>query len=197
MNFSEIDHYLAPKPLVSGIMEGDVVELVAGPFKGEKARVQKIDEAKEEITVELFEAIVPIPVTVRGDHVRVLEKETVKYMAETVEVLVEGGKATPGPAPWPSSGPARSEHCPDRRRDQQKDQELRGNEVPVKIIIDSKTKTFDIKVGTPPTSALMSKELGVEKGSGSPKAQQGRRPDHRAGRQDRGDEERLAAWART
>ncbi len=76
MNFSEIDHYLAPKPLVSGIMEGNVVELVAGPFKGEKARVQKIDEAKEEITVELFEAVVPIPVTVRGDHVRVLEKET-------------------------------------------------------------------------------------------------------------------------
>jgi len=75
MNFMEIDHYLAPKPLVSGITEGDVVELVAGPFKGEKARVQNIDEAKEEITVELFEAMVPIPVTVRGDHVRVLEKE--------------------------------------------------------------------------------------------------------------------------
>lgn len=75
MNFAEIDHYLAPKPLVSGITEGDVVELVAGPFKGEKARVQNIDEAKEEITVELFEAMVPIPVTVRGDHVRVLEKD--------------------------------------------------------------------------------------------------------------------------
>ena len=50
-------------------------ELFAGPFKGEKARVQKIDEAKEEITVELFEAMVPIPITVRGDHVRVIEKE--------------------------------------------------------------------------------------------------------------------------
>jgi transcription termination/antitermination protein NusG len=75
MNFAEIDHYLAPKPLVSGISEGDVVELIAGPFKGEKARVQNIDEAKEEITVELFEAMVPIPVTVRGDHVRVLEKD--------------------------------------------------------------------------------------------------------------------------
>jgi transcriptional antiterminator NusG len=61
--------------LVSGISDGDVVELIAGPFKGEKARVKQIDEAKEEITVELFEAMVPIPVTVRGDHVRVLEKE--------------------------------------------------------------------------------------------------------------------------
>lgn len=74
-SFTEIDHFLTPKPLVSGIMEGDVVELIAGPFKGEKARVKHIDETKEEITVELFEAMVPIPVTVRGDHVRVLEKE--------------------------------------------------------------------------------------------------------------------------
>lgn len=73
--FKEINHFLTPKPLVSGVMEGDIVELVAGPFKGEKARVQHIDESKEEITVELFESMVPIPVTVRGDHVRVLEKE--------------------------------------------------------------------------------------------------------------------------
>lgn len=75
IQFSDIDLYLTPKPVVSGIMEGDIVELVAGPFKGEKARVQKIDETKEEITVELFEAMVRIPVTVRGDHVRVLQKE--------------------------------------------------------------------------------------------------------------------------
>ncbi len=75
ISFNDIDLYLTPKPVVSGIMEGDIVELVAGPFKGEKARVQKIDETKEEITVELFEAMVRIPVTVRGDHVRVLQKE--------------------------------------------------------------------------------------------------------------------------
>ena len=75
ISFDDIDLYLTPKPVVSGIMEGDIVELVAGPFKGEKARVQKIDETKEEITVELFEAMVRIPVTVRGDHVRVLQKE--------------------------------------------------------------------------------------------------------------------------
>lgn len=73
--FAEIEHFLTPKPIVSGIVEGDIVELIAGPFKGEKARVQQIDEGKEQITVELFEAMVPIPVTIRGDHVRVLEKE--------------------------------------------------------------------------------------------------------------------------
>ena len=72
---SEVEHFLTPKPAVAGIAEGDIVELVAGPFKGERARVQRIDAAKEEITVELFEAMVPIPVTVRGDNVRVLQKK--------------------------------------------------------------------------------------------------------------------------
>ena len=75
MSFDEITHYLTPKPLVSGIVEGDIVELIAGPFKGEKARVQLIDEGKEEITVELFEALVPIPVTVKGDSVRVIGQD--------------------------------------------------------------------------------------------------------------------------
>ena len=75
IDLDEIEHFLTPKPLVSGIVEGNIVELIAGPFKGEKARVQNIDEAKEEITVELFEAMISIPITVRGDHVRVIEKE--------------------------------------------------------------------------------------------------------------------------
>ncbi len=74
-SIEEIEHFLAPKLAVEGITEGDIVELSAGPFKGEKARVTQIDEDNDEITVELFEATVPIPVTVRGDHVRVLEKE--------------------------------------------------------------------------------------------------------------------------
>ena len=78
IRFEDIELYLAPKPVVSGIMEGDIVELMAGPFKGEKARVMKIDETKEEVTVELFEAMVRIPVTVPGTSVRVLQKEEEK-----------------------------------------------------------------------------------------------------------------------
>lgn len=72
----EIEGFLTPKPIVSGIEEGDIVEVIAGPFKGEKAKVKQIDLPKEEITIELFEAMVSIPVTIRGDHVRVLEKES-------------------------------------------------------------------------------------------------------------------------
>ena len=74
-SLAEIDHYLTPLSTVVGIVEGDLVELVNGPFKGERARVQQIDQGKEEITVELIEAMVPIPVTVKGDSVRVIEKE--------------------------------------------------------------------------------------------------------------------------
>ncbi|AGN00579.1 transcription antitermination protein NusG [Salinarchaeum sp. Harcht-Bsk1] len=73
--FSEVEHFLSPKPDVEGIAEGDIVELVAGPFKGEKAQVQRLDEGKDQVTVELYEATVPIPVTVRGDQIRVLDSE--------------------------------------------------------------------------------------------------------------------------
>ena len=74
-DIEEIKHYLIPVSTVVGIVEGDLVELINGPFKGEIARVQQIDQSKEEITVELIEAMVPIPVTVKGDSVRVVEKE--------------------------------------------------------------------------------------------------------------------------
>lgn len=77
-SFDEVEHFLTPKPAVVGINEGAIVELISGPFKGEMARVKRVDVAKEEITVELFEAMVPIPITVRGDHVRVLSKDEIQ-----------------------------------------------------------------------------------------------------------------------
>ncbi|MEM2934339.1 MAG: transcription elongation factor Spt5 [Methanocellales archaeon] len=84
-SFADVEHFLTPKPVVTGISEGAIIELIAGPFKGEKARVKRVDEAKEEITVELFEAMVPIPVTVRGDHVRILSKEETEHSLEKRE----------------------------------------------------------------------------------------------------------------
>ncbi len=74
MKIDDIKHYLAPAPAVTHISKGDIVELVEGPFKGEHARVIDIDEAKNEITVELFEAMVPIPITVKAEAVRVIER---------------------------------------------------------------------------------------------------------------------------
>lgn len=74
-SIEEISHFLTPKPTVTGITEGAIIEITSGPFKGERARVKRVDEGHEEITVELFDAVVPIPITIRGDTVRVLRKE--------------------------------------------------------------------------------------------------------------------------
>ncbi|MFO8077732.1 MAG: transcription elongation factor Spt5 [Thermoplasmatota archaeon] len=71
----QIEHFLMPASAVAKISEGDVVEMVAGPFRGETAKVTHIDDAKEEITVELFESVVPIPITVRGEQVRVIKRK--------------------------------------------------------------------------------------------------------------------------
>lgn len=70
----EIEHFLEAKPTVTGMEKGDLIELIAGPFKGERAKVIRIDEDKEELTIELIEALVPIPITVRGDYVRIVQK---------------------------------------------------------------------------------------------------------------------------
>ncbi len=71
----QIEHFLVPTSSVAKIVEGDVVEMVSGPFRGETAKVTHIDDTKEEITVELFESVVPIPITVRGEQVRVVKRK--------------------------------------------------------------------------------------------------------------------------
>jgi len=72
---SEIEHFLAPKPAVTALAIEYIVEVTAGPFKGEKAKITRVDKTKNEITIELLEATVPIPITVPAESVRVLEKE--------------------------------------------------------------------------------------------------------------------------
>ncbi|MFH1285558.1 MAG: transcription elongation factor Spt5 [Candidatus Micrarchaeota archaeon] len=74
MDMKDIEAHLESKPIGTVLNKGDIVELVSGPFKGEKARVIKIDENKEEVTVELTEVAVPIPVTVRAGTVRIFKK---------------------------------------------------------------------------------------------------------------------------
>jgi large subunit ribosomal protein L11 len=90
-------------------------------------------------------------------------------MADTVEALVEGGKATPGPPLGPALGPLGVNIVKVVAEINAKTKQFEGMRVPVKIIVDSKTKNFQIEVGTPPTSALILKEVKAEKGSGTPK----------------------------
>lgn len=89
-------------------------------------------------------------------------------MAETIEALVEGGKASAGPPLGPALGPLGVNIMEIINTINDKTKEFDGMKVPVKVIVDTKTKKFEIKVGTPPASSLIFKELGVEKGSGAP-----------------------------
>ena len=75
VSISELEEILNPTPIVTEVNKGDLVELITGPFKNEKARVARIDEGKNEITVELIEAAVPIPVIVRGDDIKIVRQE--------------------------------------------------------------------------------------------------------------------------
>ncbi|ADC65503.1 NusG antitermination factor [Ferroglobus placidus DSM 10642] len=75
VSFNEIEHFLTPRKAAEQIKEGYTVEIISGPFKGELAVVKRVDEARNEITVELIEAVVSIPITVKADHVRVVDKK--------------------------------------------------------------------------------------------------------------------------
>lgn len=75
ITFDEVKRFLKPEPIISSIQKGSIVELVSGPFKGERAKVVRIDESREEVVLELIEAAVPIPVTVKADQIRIIQKE--------------------------------------------------------------------------------------------------------------------------
>jgi len=66
--------YLIPKAVTSGIEVGCIVEIVTGAFKGEKARITSVAESKEEVSIELYEQVIPMTLNMRGDHVRVIER---------------------------------------------------------------------------------------------------------------------------
>ncbi|HEX17050.1 MAG: 50S ribosomal protein L11 [Thermoplasmata archaeon] len=90
-------------------------------------------------------------------------------MVETIEVLVEGGKATAGPPLGPALGPLGVNVMQVVNAINEKTKHFEGMKVPVKVMVDPKTKSFEIEVGTPPVTALILKELGIEKGSGNPR----------------------------
>jgi len=87
---------------------------------------------------------------------------------ETVEILIEGGKATPGPPLGPAIGPLGINMMQVVEQINSKTSDFAGIKVPVKIIVDIGTKEFEVKVGTPPTTALILDELNIEKGSQDP-----------------------------
>lgn len=88
-------------------------------------------------------------------------------MAEVVEVLVAGGKATAGPPLGPALGPLGINVKAVVDEINRQTASFNGMQVPVRIEVDEK-KNFTVSVGIPPTTALIKKEVNVEKGSPEP-----------------------------
>src|SRR3989344_5850208 len=87
---------------------------------------------------------------------------------QTVESLIEGGKATAAPPLGPALGPTGVNIGQVVSEINKKTADMKGMQVPVKVTIDTATKQFTIEIGTRPAAALIKKEAGVEKGAGHP-----------------------------
>jgi|TARA_B100000315_G_scaffold253413_1_gene292147 transcriptional antiterminator NusG len=75
ITYEEIKNMVEPSVESISIKEGDIVEIIGQTFKGEKAKVQRIDTQKEEVVVSLFGAVVQFPVTVKLDNIKVIRRE--------------------------------------------------------------------------------------------------------------------------
>ncbi|MFH1072618.1 MAG: transcription elongation factor Spt5 [Nanoarchaeota archaeon] len=76
IKYKEIEHMLERIKKEVNIQKNDIAEIISGPFKREKAKIVRVDKAKEEVVVELLEAAVPIPITVKMDAVKVIRRDT-------------------------------------------------------------------------------------------------------------------------
>jgi len=75
ISYDEIKNMIEPSATTISIKEGDIVEMISEPFKKEKAKVIRIDKQKEEVVVSLLGAVVPLPVTIKLDNVKVIRRE--------------------------------------------------------------------------------------------------------------------------
>ncbi|MEM2341488.1 MAG: 50S ribosomal protein L11 [Candidatus Bathyarchaeia archaeon] len=85
-----------------------------------------------------------------------------------VDLVVSGGQATAGPPIGPALGPLGVNVVAVVNKINELTKEYAGMKVPVKVIVDPETKSFEVSVGIPTTSALIVKEAGIQKGSGKP-----------------------------
>ncbi len=75
IQYNEIEHMLEQVKKEVNIQKNDIAEIISGPFKREKCKITRIDKSKEEVVVELLEAAVPIPITVKMDSVKVIRRD--------------------------------------------------------------------------------------------------------------------------
>lgn len=90
---------------------------------------------------------------------------------ETVDALITGGKASAAPPLGPALGPKGVNIGQVVADINKKTADFAGMQVPIKVIIDTETKEYDIEIGTPPATALIKQELNLKKASGNAKTE--------------------------
>ena len=73
VTMNDIKKFLEVKKIEIKFNRGDVVEVTGGPFKNEKGKITRVDEPKEELTIELLDAAIPIPITIPIESARIIE----------------------------------------------------------------------------------------------------------------------------
>ncbi|MFQ6025597.1 MAG: 50S ribosomal protein L11 [Nitrosopumilaceae archaeon] len=86
---------------------------------------------------------------------------------QEVSALVTGGQASAGPPLGPSLGPLGVNILEIVNAINEKTKDFEGMKVPVKVSVDTGTKKWTVQVGIPSASALILKEAGIQKGSGT------------------------------
>ena len=86
---------------------------------------------------------------------------------QTISSLVTGGGASAGPPLGPSLGPMGVNIMQVIDAINEKTKEFKGMKIPVTVSVDTDTKKWEIEVGIPSASALLLKEAGIQKGSGT------------------------------
>lgn len=75
IGLDEIKHFLELKKDRIRVEEGNIVEIIGGPFRGEKGKITRVDSVKDEVTIELLEASIPIPVTIATEFIKIIKRE--------------------------------------------------------------------------------------------------------------------------
>jgi transcriptional antiterminator NusG len=74
IQFADIEKFLVDKSIISDVGVGDVIEIVAGPFKGMKAKINRVEPQRSEVTVMLLDAPYQLPVTVDVGFIKIVSR---------------------------------------------------------------------------------------------------------------------------
>lgn len=170
VNLEEIRHFLEQKKAMIRVSEGDTVEIIGGPFRGEKGEIKRVDKVKDEVTIELLEASIPIPVTIATEFIKITKKvkseeiEEAKPKPEEPPKEPEAAETEAGPKP--ESAAAEEESAFDLKALKEREEARTGEKPETEKEKKPETKAEDKKEEEP-------KKLSLSE----PKKQMGGKPE--------------------